>query len=105
MSKTRGRTTGRRRTEREMNEEAERHARQYARTRQRQLGMDPDAGNKMSPYDDREATKKLANLLKEDPFPQYGKPFAGAPEPGKRSNLGALKGKAKAFLMKGMLIK
>ncbi len=46
---------------------------------------------------------KLVNLLKEDPFPQYGKPFDGAPEPGDKSNLGALKGKAKAFLMKGML--
>ena len=50
-------------------------------------------------------TIKLANLLKEDPFPSYGEPFPGAPTRGEgaKTNLGQLKGKSKAFLMKGML--
>ena len=54
----------------------------------------------------KETRIKLVNLLKEDPMPDTGgKAMKGAPTKGEEqsTDLGALKGKAKAFLMKGML--
>ena len=54
----------------------------------------------------KETRIKLVNLLKEDPMPNTGgKAMDGAPTKGEKqtTDLGSLKGKAKAFLMKGML--
>tara|TARA_A100001201_G_scaffold4147_1_gene8694 strand:- start:885 stop:1934 length:1050 start_codon:yes stop_codon:yes gene_type:complete len=54
----------------------------------------------------KETRIKLVNLLKEDPMPNTGgKAMDGAPTKGEKqtTDLDSLKGKAKAFLMKGML--